>query len=122
MFKVTVLFLLMSATYIRCAGQEIKPIELGLKAGLNISNLYTIDNNSITDMIFGFNAGMSLKLPVNSLIAIQPELYITTKGGIIRYNNLLLKDNANFNLTYLELPVLGVIKVSEHQTSTTFAN
>jgi len=92
--------------------QEMQPMEFGVKGGLNISNLYT-NEASIPDVIFGFNAGVYLKVPVTKIIAIQPEFYASTKGATIRYNSTLLDGTARFDLTYLELPVFCVIKVSD---------
>jgi hypothetical protein len=106
---------LISSMYIPCRAQKpaLDPIQLGLKAGLNISSLYTTDS-SVADVIFGFHAGASLKCAVSSIIDIQPELYASTKGATIRYNSALLNGMANFRLTYLELPLLCQIKVSKH--------
>jgi hypothetical protein len=111
--KITFLLLLISATAIKAQEQELEKIEIGVKGGLNISDLYTTDN-SLSDMIFGFNAGVYLKLPISKNIAIQPELYASTKGATIRFNSLLLDGTARFDLTYIELPVLCVIRTSRH--------
>jgi hypothetical protein len=88
-------------------------MELGVKAGLNLSDLYTTDT-SISDMLYGFNAGAYLKMSASNIFAIQPEFSISTKGASIRYNDPLLDGTANFQLTYLELPVLCDFKLSRH--------
>lgn len=95
------------------AQEKAEPPELGIKAGINLSNLYTTDA-SVPDMIYGFNAGIYMKAPLTKVIAIQPEFYVSTKGASIRYNDPLLDGTASFNLTYLELPVLCEIQVSPH--------
>jgi len=89
------------------------PAKIGFIGGINISNLYTNDA-STADMIFGFNLGVFAKIPTVSLLSVQPELYVTTKGASVTYNSLLVDGTANFNLTYLELPVLGLLRVSDH--------
>lgn len=98
-------------TYIHCRAQVPKQLQFGVKGGLNISNLYTKDASN-SDMIAGFNLGVFTKIPVANFIDIQPELYVTTKGASIMYNNLFVDGTAKFNLTYLELPLLCIIKVS----------
>jgi hypothetical protein len=108
-----ILFLLglLSISYIPCRSQVREHLRLGVIGGLNICNLYTKDATN-SDMIAGFNLGVFTKIPVINFIDIQPELYVTTKGASITYNNLIVDGTAKFNLTYLELPVLCIIKVS----------
>jgi hypothetical protein len=113
LLKMLFLFIPIAATYLPCRAQELEPIELGVKAGVNLSNLYTNDA-SVSDMIYGFNAGVYIKAPVSKIIAFQPEFYVTTKGASIRYNDPLLDGTARFNLTYLELPILCEIQTSRH--------
>jgi hypothetical protein len=108
---ISISFMLISISYSTCQAQEIPPVQFGIKGGLNLSNLYTSDA-SRSDMLVGFNLGVFDKLPLNNSIAIQPEFYITTKGASVTYNNLLLDGTAKFNLTYLEVPLLCVVKVT----------
>lgn len=103
--------LLLSMGYISAQGQELKS-QFGVKAGLNLANLYTSDAKS-SDMLVGFNAGFFYKIPVTNSFTIQPELYVTTKGATVNYNNLLLNGSAKFNLTYIELPILFIANVNE---------
>jgi len=106
-------FLLMfiSTMYIQSQAQEEKPVEFGIKAGLNISDFNSKDG-ATTDLIPGFNVGVFSKLPLTTLIAFQSELSLTTKGATVTYNSLLLDGSANFNLTYLEMPLLCVFNVT----------
>lgn len=104
-------FLMLSMNYLSSQAQETKISQFGIKGGLNLSNLYTKDASN-TDMIAGFNVGVFSKMPVTNFIAFQPELYLTTKGASVTYNNLLVDGTANFNLTYLELPFLFVVNVT----------
>jgi hypothetical protein len=110
---ILLLVLLIVANSLSKAQDKAESLELGIKAGINISNLYTTDT-SVSDMIYGFNAGVYLKATLTKMIAIQPEFYVSTKGASIRYNDLLLDGTARFNLTYLELPVLCEIQASQH--------
>jgi hypothetical protein len=83
----------------------------GVKGGVNLSNLDTQNvesNNSLT----GFNLGIFGKIPITESLAIQPELLYTTKGAKLTYNNYFVNGPAEFNLNYIELPVLLVINIT----------
>jgi hypothetical protein len=107
------MLLILITGIIPCQAQEKVPARYGFIGGINISNLYTNDA-STADMIFGFNLGVFAKIPTISILSVQPELYVTTKGASVTYNSLLVDGTANFNLTYMELPVLGLLRVSDH--------
>ena len=113
--KIKCLFLLLlmlaSPICIHCQDQKSKSFQVGVRAGLNISNLYTNDATG-SDIIPGYNAGFFARVPLNDFIGFQPELSLTTKGAIITYNNLFANGTANFNLTYLEIPLLCVMNVT----------
>ena len=100
----SMIFLSMTFTPCQSQSENRKP-QIGVLAGLNLSNLYT-DNASHTDMMAGFNVGVFVRNPITGLITIEPELYLTTKGATITYNDLIINGTADFRLTYLELPVL----------------
>lgn len=93
--------------------RETAGLRFGIKGGANFSNLYA-DDVSGTKMLTGFNAGLFGKLTIINPVAIQPELYFTTKGGIVTYDNVLVDGIARFNLNYLEVPVLIVINVTRN--------
>lgn len=86
---------------------------LGLKGGVNLSNLYTDDADK-QKALLGFNAGLFAKLPISKLIAIQPELYFITKGAEVTYNNPFVQGAAKFRYNYLEMPILVVVNVNEN--------
>jgi len=112
--KIIALLVLILATNVPGKAQEkVESLEMGIKAGMNLSNLYTTDT-SVSDLIYGFNAGVYLKVPIIKAIAIQPEFYVSGKGATIRYNDTMLDGTACFNLTYLELPVLCEIQATRH--------
>lgn len=87
----------------------------GIKAGFNLSNLYT-ESGEADDkkMLGGFNAGVFAKLPIAKFLAIQPELYFTTKGAQINYKNAFVDGDARFRLNYIELPVLLVVNINQN--------
>lgn len=84
------------------------PARFGIKGGLNYSNL-DVQDASNSKWLVGFNLGLFAKLPLSSFVAIQPELYYTTKGSNVTYNNLFVDGTARFNLNYLEFPLLLVL-------------
>lgn len=84
------------------------PARFGIKGGLNYSNL-DVQDASNSRWLVGFNLGLFAKLPLSSFVAIQPELYYTTKGSNVTYNNLFVDGTARFNLNYLEFPLLLVL-------------
>lgn len=106
-FVIILISIVLSLSYITVNAQR-----MGIKAGFNLSNLGTIDASN-NEMITGFNMGFFGKMPMSNFIAIQPELYITTKGAAVSYNSILMDGIARFNLTYLEIPVLCVINITD---------
>nr|WP_314839404.1 porin family protein [uncultured Flavobacterium sp.] len=78
---------------------------IGLKGGLNMSNLYTedVDDNNL---LTGFNIGLFAQLPVSSSLAIQPEINYTTKGAELKYDTFFASGTGRFRLNYIEIPVL----------------
>jgi hypothetical protein len=86
---------------------------IGIKGGLNYSNFFINDIDDKNSLL-GFNAGLFAKCPITRFIAIQPELYFTTKGSEVTYNNLFADGAARFRLSYLEVPVLLVININEN--------
>jgi hypothetical protein len=90
--------------------QEKSEYKLGFKGGVNFTNVGTttgVTNKSLTGVHFGLFA----KLPITDKVAIQPELYFTTKGGKLTYQNVVVDGTAKFNLNYIEVPVLAVFKI-----------
>jgi hypothetical protein len=93
--------------------QESNKTQFGVKGGVNFSDLYSSDVES-TQMLAGFNAGLFAKLPITPTLAFQPELYYTSKGAYITYNNLFVDGTATFKLNYVELPLLLVIRIADN--------
>ncbi|MEP7170517.1 MAG: porin family protein, partial [Bacteroidota bacterium] len=93
--------------------QDSNPVRFGIKGGVNFSNLYAKDAEN-SKMRTGFNVGLFAKLPLTNHIAVQPELYYTTKGAEITYNNIFVDGTAGFHLNYIELPLLIVGNITEN--------
>lgn len=82
----------------------------GLKGGVNFTNLYVNDVDD-ENMKVGFNAGAYYRADIGKNLAFQPEFLFTQKGSEIQYNDFLGNDGKyRFNLNYLEVPLLAVVK------------
>ncbi len=88
-------------------------LKFGVKGGVNFSNVST-SNTDQNKMLTGVNFGVFAKLPISDAIAIQPEFYFTTKGATLTYNNVFVDGTADFNLNYIEIPVLLVLNINEN--------
>ena len=88
--------------------------EVGIKGGASFSNFYSeeIDDQN---MRIGFQGGLFFKAALTDFLAIQPELLYTQKGSKIQYDNFLTGEAEFSNqLNYLELPVMGVLNITEN--------
>lgn len=82
----------------------------GVKGGLNVSNLY-IDDIHDEDARYGFNVGFFGEVISSDAAALQLELLYSTKGSRAYYDGF--NQEVKYNLNYLDLPVLAVIKLGE---------
>jgi hypothetical protein len=98
--------------FISSRAQDSNP-KFGVKGGFNFSNLYT-ENVDDTNVLMGFNLGVFAKLPITNSIAIEPELYYTTKGAEVIYNTTFVSGTSRFKLNYIEVPILLVLNVTEN--------
>lgn len=106
--------LLFCMAYTDCKAQDDPQeprVRMGLKGGINLSHLYE-KNAENSKMLLGFNAGLFAKLPIVSILSVQPELYVTTKGGAVTYNRSFADGTARFAFGYIEVPVLLVANIT----------
>lgn len=86
-------------------------VHLGLKAGLNYSNIYDSKGDEYdADGKFGAVGGLFLSIPLGQFLGIQPELLYSQKG--YRQSGSFLGSNYDFKRTshYLDIPLLLSIK------------
>lgn len=80
-------------------------MQLGPKLGLNISNLHGNDAGESKSKL-GFTVGAFFNVKLNDYLAIQPEVYYTTKGA----KDTTIYDNQSYDYTfaleYVEIPLL----------------
>jgi len=91
------------------AQQSLAP-HFGIKAGMNISNLYLDDIHDENARI-GFSGGFYGQILSTDVFALQPELLYSTKGTQANYEGAIIDQEVRFNLNYLDLPVLAVFKL-----------
>jgi len=93
----------------------------GLKGGLNLANVIGDDADD-TNFRFGFAIGGFITYSLNEQLAIQPEIFYSSKGRksenkesesyqIYRYT---MYNKASTSLNYLEIPVLGVFSLNQN--------
>lgn len=109
-FKIFLLAAAFSLVAFQQASAQSNPTaRFGVKGGLNVSNLY-IDNVNDENARFGFNGGLYGQILSTKAFAIQPELLFSTKGSQADYGGII-NSTVKFNLNYLDLPLLAVIKL-----------
>ena len=89
-------------------------LTFGLKAGLNLSNVYDSEGEEfVSDSKFGLAAGAALAIPIGKYLGIQPEILFSQKG--FQGQGKILGANYNFTRTtdFIDVPVLFLFKPSE---------
>ena len=110
---IATILLLICTLYTPGKAQKTNAPRFGIKGGANFSTLFT-KNSENNKSIAGFNVGLFSKLPLTETFAFQPELYFTTKGGEVTYNNTFVNGTARFILNYIEMPLLLVIHITDN--------
>lgn len=118
MYRKVLMFALIAATTsLVSTNLKAQQVEVGARAGLNLSNIYVKDENgrvrSGSQALPGFNAGLTFDIPIADEFYLQPGALITTKGAKIKgdtyqylYNDTYYNgDYTNYNAYYLEVPV-----------------
>ena len=111
-FKAIAAIMVLSISHFSTIAQDSNPVRFGIKGGINFSTLYA-KNADDTKMRTGFNVGLFTKLPVSNYVAIQPELYFTTKGAEVKYSKSYVDGTAGFHLNYIELPLMFVGNITK---------
>ena len=89
-------------------------LQFGLKAGANLSNVYSTKGEGfVADSKFGFAGGAFLAIPIGKYIGFQPEILYSQKGfkatgkilGIVNYE-------FTHTTSYIDVPLLLALKPS----------
>jgi len=94
-----------------------KKLSLGIKAGLNYSNVYDEQGEDfIADGKFGGVYGVFLAIPIGRFLGVQPEILLSQKG--FKSSGKLLGSSYNLTrtTTYADVPILFAFKPSEFIT------
>lgn len=85
------------------------PIRVGVKAGVNLSNIIKDDGNNDFDTKInpGFNAGVTLDIPLIEGLAFTPELLYATKG----YKAESAFGDFTQTTSFIDVPILASIKL-----------
>jgi hypothetical protein len=89
----------------------------GLKAGVNISNVYDSQGEAFrTNPKAGFAGGAFLSLPIGKYFGIQPEVLLSQKG--FKATGVLFGSNYDLTRTtsFIDIPLFLVLKPSEFFT------
>lgn len=92
-------------------------LAVGVKAGLNLSNVYDSQNEDFqADPKLGFAGGAFLSIPIGTYFGIQPELLFSQRG--LRGSGSILTSDYTFKRTtnYIDIPLLFAVKPSEMVT------
>lgn len=104
---------LIAASTLACIPAFSQEAHSGIKGGLNFSSLY-VDDVDDENMRVGYNVGVFTQiLAPSKVIGFQPELAYSTKGARDTYDIAGYDGEVKFNLNYIDLPLLMVIKMGD---------
>ncbi len=111
MKRIIIIFAIFGLLTYTANAQDQTAIRLGLKAGLNLSNIYDTDDNDFdTDPKLGLAGGIFLAVPLGKYFGIQPEILFSQKGYKSKGNVL----GSNYELTrttsFIDVPLLFALK------------
>ena len=90
------------------ATAHAQDLSVGVKAGINLTNVSIDDPGDITDPKnrTGFVAGVFFIMPTNGLLAFQPEVLFSMQGAKLTSGS----ESASLKLDYVQVPLLARIK------------
>jgi hypothetical protein len=92
-------------------------LQFGMKAGLNLSNVYDSKNQEFNaDFKGGFAVGAFLTIPIGEIIGIQPEILFSQKGYKATGTFLTMAYKSTHTANYIDVPLLFALKPSAHVT------
>ena len=87
-----------------------QPVSVGVKAGANFANLAFSSETEVTDSknLTGLVAGLFVTVPINDIVAFQPEALFSQQGTQFSEQG----QTAKIKIDYFQVPLLAKIKVS----------
>jgi hypothetical protein len=113
-----VLFPLLGSGYVNAQNDNPGPA-FGVKGGLNLSTLFVNDDNiNKSNWKAGYHAGLFVKVPLTTVLAVQPEVLYSSMGSKVIYGGSGLEQTlgirpgeVRFNLNYVQVPILFVVNI-----------
>ncbi len=100
----------------KATAQDAK-FRIGVKGGLNLTNLYTDDETvDKENMLVGFHGGAFFKIPINERVGLQPEVLFSTKGAKYEYKSFFggNEGELKFRLNYVDVPVMLMVNLTDN--------
>lgn len=129
MKKILLIFVLLLPVFSHSLFAQNSPIKIGLRGGVNItdwrgdamesfSELAEMTTVLKTESLTGFHAGVFLEIPVTDRFSIEPGVFYSQKGlkvsqTLSEGGFLNLKGEISSKLSYIELPVLAKVYITE---------
>jgi len=103
------IFILALGLIVGTTAANAQDIKFGVKAGLNVSDIIKGDgnNNFDTKTKTGFNAGVTLEIPLIAGLAFTPEVLYSQKGYKLTYTAGEFTQTTNF----IDVPILASFKL-----------
>jgi hypothetical protein len=117
--KKLITMLFVTTLFITSIGaQDIREkISIGLKAGLNLSNVYDSEGEEFdADAKAGLAAGVFISIPIGTFLGVQPELMFSQKGYQSTGSVLGVDYSMTRTSNFVEVPLLLALKPSETLT------
>jgi opacity protein-like surface antigen len=115
-------FALVSTTQ-RAQAQNINdsPLHWGIKGGVNVTTMYGDEVNN-ADVRAGFTGGLFLNYRFTRNWSIQPEVLFSMKGADLSQGVTGETGSADYEIGYLEIPVLAKYTFSTHSMVKPYLN
>lgn len=113
-----ILFLMLGSKTVKAQMDDNRELlSFGLKAGLNMSNVWdTQGQDFVADPKYGLAGGAFVSLPIGTYLGIQPELIISQKGFQGSGSLLGFSYSNTRTTTFLDVPLLVQFKPIEYFT------
>lgn len=99
------------------AQDESNKIALGVKGGLNYSNIYDSEGDDFNaDAKMGFAAGVFVAVPIGQFFGIQPEILFSQKGYQSSGSLLGFDYKMTRTTNYIDIPLFFALKPSSTVT------
>lgn len=99
--------LLICVTLLLLLAWETKAQELGVKAGMNVTN---ISNNELKSKL-SFHVGLFTEWQLNEFVSLQPEVLYSRQGARDKFDENGKKVRTRLRMNYLNVPVLAKLYV-----------